>query len=322
MVKKIAAGLAFLLMLASSAAAQVNIRGQLLLPNGGLPSEPVRFRLTSEDARIDELRYTDSNGRFILERISDRVYYTVFVEGDGSLFGDTTYSFLPTVNGVVRVTLNPARRKPAASGFSISAASGYKPLPRAADLHSKAMSELKKNRLGPAEELLRQAVEADPKFAGAFNDLGALLMQQGKYAEAEKTLSQALQADPKSIYALLNLGITLNHLGKFSEAIETLREALRLEPHLVTAHLHLGIALVETDQFQEAGAELTRALKSPGEHIALGQLYLGKLYARTGDFQKAIEALNLYLEKAPTASNANEIRALIERLKRESAARR
>jgi hypothetical protein len=50
-------------------------------------------------------------------------------------------------------------------------------------------------------------------------------------------------------------------------------------------------------------------------------LYLGKLYARTGNFQQGVSSLELYLRKAPRARNAGEVRILIDRMKSEMARR-
>ena len=127
--------------------------------------------------------------------------------------------------------------------------------------------------------------------------------------------------DPKSILVLLNLGITLNHLEKYTDAIIPLREALRLEPGLVTAHVHLGVAFVETDKFDGAEPELERGVKAGGDDEIVAQLYLGKLYARTGKYDKAVAAFEIYLQKAPNAPNADEVRELIKRLRQEMAAR-
>ncbi len=173
-----------------------------------------------------------------------------------------------------------------------------------------AGKEIKNKRYDAAERLLRKAIESDPKFVPPYNDLGVLLMQQRKYPDAEKVLRRALEVDPKSPHALLNLGITLNHLQKYSDAIPPLRETLRL-----------GIALVEIDQFKEAEQELTRASKSSDADESVVQLCLGKLYARTGHFEKSIAAFNAYLQRALNAPNASEVRALIERMKCELSTR-
>src|SRR5712664_1409614 len=105
-------GMSFVGVTAPRATAQVDVRGQILLPDGDLPSENIRFYLTSDDGRVNEYRYTDSSGRFILERLSNRVSYTITVDSDGSSYGSTRYTFMPAYEQVVRLTLNPLPRKP------------------------------------------------------------------------------------------------------------------------------------------------------------------------------------------------------------------
>jgi len=294
--------------------AQVDVRGQILLPDGNLPTTPVRFYMTSDDGRVNEIRYTDSNGRFVLERLSNRNGYTLTVDSDGTSFGNSTYTFMPGYEQVVRFTLRPLERKAISGRPTVSAASGYKPDPKAAALYDQATKEIKKKHQDEGERLLREAIAADSKYPDPLNDLGVVLMVRKNYQEAEKVLQQALEADPKFLHALLNLGITRNHLGKYEEAIEPLREATRLEPRLVAAHLHLGIACVETDQFAQGEKELDRAAKSRHADKSIVQLYRGKLYARTGDFDKSIAAFNDYLEIAPQSAQAPEVRAIIARM--------
>jgi tetratricopeptide (TPR) repeat protein len=302
------------LFVTSRAVAQADVRGQIILPDGNLPSSPIRFYLTSGDGRVNEIRYTDSNGRFILERLGTRIGYTISVDSDGAKYGDSRYNFMPAYEQVVRLTLNPLPAKSSVSRSTVSAASGYKPDPKAIALYERALNEVSKKHKDAGERLLREAIAADPKYSAPLNDLGVLLMVKKNYQEAEKVLKQALETDPKSLHALLNLGITMNHLGQYEDAIAPLREAARLEPGLVAAHLHLGIALVETDQFAQAAKELDRVAKSPNADKSIVYLYRGKLYARTGDFDKSIAAFNTYLENAPQSAQASEIRALIARM--------
>jgi tetratricopeptide (TPR) repeat protein len=306
--------LTFFVLVAPRAAAQVDVRGQIILPNGDFPSATVRFYLTSDDGRVNEIRYTDSNGRFVLERLNNRISYTITVDSDGASYGDTRYNFTPAYEQVVRMTLRPLPAKRVVPGSTVSAASGYNPDPKAVALHERALKEISKKHRDDGERLLREAIAADPKYSAPLNDLGVLLMAKKNYQEAEQVLRQALEADPKSLHALLNLGITLNRAGRYPDAIEPLREAVRLQPGLVTAHEHLGIALVETDQFKEAGKELDLAAKSPHADKNMVELYRGKLYARTGDFDKSITAFNTYLENDPESAQAGEVRALIARM--------
>ena len=50
-------------------------------------------------------------------------------------------------------------------------------------------------RLGQAEELLRQAVDADPAWPEPMNNLGVVLMERGKTAEAVQVFQRAYALD-------------------------------------------------------------------------------------------------------------------------------
>ncbi len=70
------------------------------------------------------------------------------------------------------------------------------------------------------------------------------------------------------------------------------------------------------DQFAEAEKELSLAVRSAHADENIVQLYLGKLYGRTGEFDKSIAAFNAYLERSPQAANAGEVRVLIARMEK------
>jgi cytochrome c-type biogenesis protein CcmH/NrfG len=50
-------------------------------------------------------------------------------------------------------------------------------------------------RLGQAEQILRRAIETDETFVPAINNLGVVLMEQGKFGEARITFQQAFALD-------------------------------------------------------------------------------------------------------------------------------
>lgn len=56
-------------------------------------------------------------------------------------------------------------------------------------------ADLALGRLGQAEQLLRRALEVDPTFVPAMNNLGVVLMERGKIGEARVVFQQAFAQD-------------------------------------------------------------------------------------------------------------------------------
>jgi Flp pilus assembly protein TadD len=56
-------------------------------------------------------------------------------------------------------------------------------------------ANLKLGRLGQAEQILRRAVEMEPTFVPALNNLGVVLMERGKTGEAKRVFEQAYAYD-------------------------------------------------------------------------------------------------------------------------------
>lgn len=56
-------------------------------------------------------------------------------------------------------------------------------------------ANLRLGRLGQAEQMLRRAIEVDGTFVPAWNNLGVVLMEQGKAAEASEVFKRAFALD-------------------------------------------------------------------------------------------------------------------------------
>lgn len=98
-------------------------------------------------------------------------------------------------------------------------------------------------RFAEAEQALSAAIEADPQYAAARNNLGVLYGKQGRNEDAEAQFRRAVEDDPGYVEALKNHGLTLAALGWLGEAERALEKAVELEPGDAQVKQALGMVL-------------------------------------------------------------------------------
>ncbi len=85
-------------------------------------------------------------------------------------------------------------------------------------------ANLRLGRLGQAEKLLRRAVDEDPTFPAAWNNLGVILMERGEAGEAAEVFRRAYATDSGNSDRIRdNLRLALARLEEdgYNEATET-----------------------------------------------------------------------------------------------------
>jgi tetratricopeptide (TPR) repeat protein len=102
---------------------------------------------------------------------------------------------------------------------------------------------LRSGRQGPALDAYRAALRADPEAAGAWNGIGAVLMETRRYEEARNAFVRAVEADPDNAEARYNLSFVLSNLGDFEGALRETKRALELNPYYTTPRFKLAIDL-------------------------------------------------------------------------------
>ena len=96
---------------------------------------------------------------------------------------------------------------------------------------------------GEAETRLRRLLAANGGDADARTRLGAVLVQQHRYAEAETELRTVLRASPDSADALTFLGLALFENNRPADAVPLLERASTLAPNAALPHFGLGRSL-------------------------------------------------------------------------------
>ncbi|MGH9718053.1 MAG: tetratricopeptide repeat protein [Candidatus Acidiferrales bacterium] len=88
----------------------------------------------------------------------------------------------------------------------------------------------------------KRAIAVDPTFGNPYNDIGAYLIDLGRYDEAIAWLEQAIQApryEPRH-FPHFNLGRAYLAKGMFLRARQCFRESLRIEPDYLLARRAIG----------------------------------------------------------------------------------
>ncbi len=176
---------------------------------------------------------------------------------------------------------------------------------------------VKAGRGTEAMGLYQAAINANPRFPDAHNNLGYLLATHGGIEEARRHFEAALEHDPAHPDANLNLGRTLTRQGQPSEAVVYLEKALEASPEDADAHVELGDALLKINKPAEALPHFERAVKvDPG--FADANLGLGTVLHKMGQPEKALAFLETAVTLSPRRIDARlELASVLNQLGRQ-----
>lgn len=130
-------------------------------------------------------------------------------------------------------------------------------------------------------KMLKDVLQKDPANLNAWIKLGNTLMDTSRYAEAVEAYQKALDIDPKNVDVRVDMGTCYRYSGRPDKAIEEYKKALQYNPNHLYGHKNMAIVLAY-------------------------------------DFKKNAEAIKefeKYLELAPTAPDAGQVREEIKKLK-------
>ena len=114
-------------------------------------------------------------------------------------------------------------------------------------------------RYDDAKALLTKALDLEPTLVDAIYNMGYLALIQKHYDEANTYLTKALKLDPTSVSVLNSLGACLICQGKCEEAQSHLRKALEIEPEYISALENMSAALAQLGRKEEADSYFKKA---------------------------------------------------------------
>lgn len=164
-------------------------------------------------------------------------------------------------------------------------------------LFNKAVNCSEQNRIDEAKALYKKAIQLDPNFCDAMDNLGLLLRSEGKLDEATRWYKKSINIFPDNIVAYGNLAFVYRTKGDLSKAIETYQTVIEIDGKDPEGYYGLGIIYFDQQKYQEAIDQFLKAesayIEKKSEHETHAQLMLGRIYFNLKKYSLAIKYFEL-----------------------------
>jgi Flp pilus assembly protein TadD len=304
------------------------ISGKIFFPSGRRAEGTIQVKLqTYGVGEISTL--ADSSGSFVFTSLSPGNYTVVInagndyeiaregvtIDSDLNLSRSGIHMNAGSRRYTVMVTLQ-AKAANHAKASVVNVALAEVPQ-EARALYEKALELSKAGTNDKAVENLKMAVSLFPRFPLALNELGVQYLKIGQANRAVEPLKSATALSPDAATPKLNLGIALLETQQYQEAENQLRNALKISA-TPTTHMYLGLTLTHLQNDEEAESHLKSAIDSGGNQLAIAHYYLGGLYWRRREYNRAADELEIYLRLTPEAPDAKRVSGTIKALRAKS----
>jgi cytochrome c-type biogenesis protein CcmH/NrfG len=148
---------------------------------------------------------------------------------------------------------------------------------------------------------LKKAIEIEPRYMEAHNNLGVRYIELGQYAAATAELRKAIELDPNAALAFANLSLSLFATGRSPEAETAARAAVRLDGRNRKARLLFGLILNAQKHCDREALENLRLVE---KDFPRARLAAAEILARQGESHKAAVELRKYLHSDKVTGRA------------------
>jgi Tfp pilus assembly protein PilF len=157
-------------------------------------------------------------------------------------------------------------------------------------MNNRAAEVLAEGRATDAYWFAREAVRADPTFIAGINTLGVVYRRLGLLQPAEEALRQVLEAQPDNAATLGNLVGVLQAAGRTDEARPLAERLVALQPHAPFHFFDLGRQALVEGRLEDARGLFERELsRLPHQPMVLA--FLAQTHQRLGRSDRAARAL-------------------------------
>jgi Tfp pilus assembly protein PilF len=295
----------------------VSLRGQV---NAGKPISGLVVELY-QWGELRPIGSTDADtaGNFEFRNVPSGDYQIRLTDFAGNVLAEQSVHLIPPVwfvNIDLRPDNAPAPAGGSAGGGVVSLAELQHKVPgKAAKEFEKASKAARKGDNEAAIAHLQKAIEIDPGYIQAYNNLGARYLRAQEYDKAAEEFLRALELDPNCQPAASNLGFTYIALQRYSDAEQYARRAVDLDATSNRARFALGLALAAQNREPE---EALRNLKAAARELPQARLALAQFLSDHGAKAAAAAELRKYLDSPEAAAaDRQKLEAWLLRLESE-----
>ena len=169
--------------------------------------------------------------------------------------------------------------------------------------NSMGVIAIRENNMEKAMAFFTKALEVDPNYIQAYNNMALVHYKMGEYDKAidlyKKVIGKKAHLtsyDFIKVYS--NLGGAYKAKEMVDEAIECYKKALELNPYLAKVHGNLGGAYILKEMPDEAKRHYEKALEL-NPSLSKPPYVLGMIHMNRGEYDKAIEYFEGMVERTP-----------------------
>ena len=202
-------------------------------------------------------------------------------------------------------------------GTSISATSFNAPKD-ARKAFDRGIESMHKGKPEDATRNFEKAVDAYPKYADAWYQLGRMRSAADDQNGAREAYVKALDADSKLVGPCVELGLMSIRTKNWPEAVQYLDRAVRLDPiDFPQAWFGNAVAHFNLKSYDSAEKSVREALKlDPKRQNPRAGYLLGLILAEKQDFAGATVQLREFLKFSPNVNDADTIRKQLGQLEK------
>jgi tetratricopeptide (TPR) repeat protein len=162
---------------------------------------------------------------------------------------------------------------------------------QAKQAYNDAIALQEKGDLEEASKSFKKAIELDPKFCDAMDNLGQILRSQGNIDEAISWYKKSIEVSPNNTVAHQNLAFAYQTQGNLDGAIAEYQLLTQIDPNEPEGYYGLGNIYLGLNKPQDAIPQLEKAAalyeKNSSPFLADAKFSLGVAHFMLGEYEKS-----------------------------------